>query len=155
MTTTDARLDRILEQHAELRETVSDMKAFLHHPRPEHGTEEASVWANRLAERLLHLHQRVNRHFQEEEASGFLTDLRERFPRTARTVDRLEAEHDMIRDRVRELLDATLTYSESRPTDNPRLRRGVLTILERLARHERKETDFVQTLFLEDIGVGD
>ena len=84
MTTTDAKLDRILEQHAELRESVNDMRAFLLHPRPEPGTEEASTWANRLAEKLLQLHQQVNQHFHEEEASGFLRELHERFPGSTR-----------------------------------------------------------------------
>ena len=152
MTKTHAPFDRILAQHEALNETVQELKTYLGAPRPDVEDDAAREWASGLARRLVGLHEELNRHFQEEEASGFLGEMVADYPPARRKAKRLLAEHGQMRNDLHSLIEAALAYSEHRPTGQQRLRRWTLTIVQRLVRHERKETDLIQRLYTADLG---
>ncbi len=154
-TRTKNRFEAILEQHEDLRDVVAAMKGFLDQPRPEPGQRGSHTWANRLAGDLLDLHDKVYRHFREEERSGFLEEMETKHPPALRDIQMLRNEHDRILCDLRELLVASVLYSEGKRPESPRLRRWTLSILDRIAQHEYDETELFQKLQYLNLGVGD
>ncbi len=147
-------VDRVMEDHRELRRRLDELCAFLEVPRPECGELGSHEWASCLARHLIELHARVSSHFQEEEASGALEEVARQVPRVAADLERLTSEHGTILDGLRSLLDDVLLYAEKRPVGHPELRRRVQATLDHLARHEAEETDILQRAWYEDLGYG-
>ncbi|MAG57046.1 MAG: hypothetical protein CMJ83_12195 [Planctomycetes bacterium] len=145
----------MLEEHRELQKLVTDLRTFLKRPRPKLGDGGAHTWATSLAADLVTLHDRVFRHFREEERSGVLDDLCALHPRAARAVMLLKDEHEEILTGFRTILRSVMTYSESKTPEIPHLRRRTWSILEQLLCHECKETDLFQRFIYEDLGTCD
>ena len=154
MTKIQTSFEKTLEEHRELRRMAEGLREYLEAPRPGVGTEEAHGWASGLSAKLVTFHDRVYRHFHEEE-SGLFDDMIAADPRSARAAKTLRAEHEEILASLRTLLDSTLVYGEQRAPDDPKLRRLTRELLERFDRHEIEENDLIQRLTLEDLGTGD
>jgi len=149
------RFDAILQQHTELRDLNAQLREFLEPPRPEVGRPGSHTWASTLAATLTQFHDKVFRHFRDEEKSGFLDDLQQHHPHALHAIETLRHEHDRILADLRAILAATLVYSEGKPLTSPRLRRWTLALLDRLANHEREETELFQEVHYHDLGTGD
>lgn len=147
--------EQIMAEHEELRAWLARLREFLAGPRPEIRTPGYHTWAATLSRMLADLHDRVFRHFRTEEREGFLTELAVRFPSQSSSIDALRNEHAEILSGIRELMMSTLSYSEGREPDDPRLRRRLGEILDRLASHERAETDLMTGVEYQDLGTGD
>ena len=148
-------LTKVLEEHMELRGLLDELLGFLVKPRPELHSPEADTWATSLTERLVTLHQKVGRHFREEESSGALDELEESFPHATRTIEALRTDHDRILADFRAVIHAAMLYTEGRSGENQNLRRWARSIVEHIQRHEGEETDLMQRLLNEDLGTGD
>lgn len=155
MIETRTSFDTVVEQHEELRELIADLREFLQGPRPESGKKGSHTWAFSLSEKLTRFHDKIFRHFREEEETGFLEELRRDNPSATHQLDALQADHATILADVRALLGATLAYGEGKPTSRPRLRRWTTSILDQLSEHERQETELLQRTYCEDLGLGD
>ena len=121
MTAVDTSFDKVLEQHAELRSTIEELRGFLGRPRPSVEAEDCGNWAQCLAERLTKLHGTVLQHFREEERSGFLEGLEERHPRAAHSIELLKHDHSRILADFRAVLAAVMVYAEGEEPENPHL----------------------------------
>jgi hypothetical protein len=150
-----ASFGEVLEQHRDIEGTIEKLKQFLEQPRPEVGVKGSHTWAHQLAADLLALHDKIFRHFREEEKSGFLEEITLRQPQAIRTVETLRRDHDRILSELRELMASAIVYSEGKTLESPRLRKWTLSLLDRLAQHEYEETELFQKLQYLDHGVGD
>ncbi len=92
------------------------------------------------------------RHFRKEDQEGLLEDLALRHPTESERIEGLQREHQEILDEIRELMKATLEYSEGKSPEDPRLRQRVHHTLDRLARHERAETELMTRVEYDDLG---
>jgi hypothetical protein len=153
MTTNE--IDLIPDQHRDLQEIARDLRGFLEKPRPELGTEGGCTWAEELADRLSLLDDKLLHHFRFEETSGFHDDLKDRHPRAIHAIEHLGREHKLILSDLCAIRGAALNYSAGKTATTPRLRRWALSLLDRLANHERQETDLLQAVHYYDLGIGD
>jgi len=151
----DELFRRVLDEHRELRALGGELSEFLERPRPEVGQNGAHTWAASLARMLVTFHDKVFRHFRDEEDSGCLDELVAAKPRAARAVDALREEHGRLLADLRSALDSAMMYSESKPPECLTLRRATRSILERFDRHEHEETELIQSLLCDDLGLGD
>ena len=151
----NARFGRIEEEHDRLRDSIASMRTFLDKPRPAVGDPASPGWACELSDALIMFHDEVSHHFREEEASGFLADLERVYPQALHRIDLLRREHDRILAEIREALGATHAYAAGRSPENPALRRWILSILDRLAKHEQDEGKLLQKLLYTDFGLSD
>jgi iron-sulfur cluster repair protein YtfE (RIC family) len=145
----------IEEEHDRLRETIASMRTMLETPRPAVGDPASHAWAAELSDVLITFHDEVSHHFREEEASGFLAELERVYPQAMHRIDLLRREHDRILAEVREVLGATHAYAAGRSPENPALRRWILSILDRLTKHEQDEGKLMQKLLYTDFGQAD
>lgn len=145
----------IEEQHDRLRETMASMRTFLEGPRPPISDPASQEWASRLSDALITFHDEVSHHFREEEASGFLAELERVYPQATHRIDLLRREHDRILAEIREILGATHAYAAGRSPENAALGRWVLSVLDRLAKHEQDEGRLMQKLLYTDFGQAD
>ena len=148
-------LEQVLQDHRELREIVIKLREFCGRPRPEVDAREAPAWASELAQRLVKFHDRVYRHFDEEEGSGFLDSISQTFPHASRSVDALKEQHQSLLADLRSLINAAIVYAENRTPDGPRLRQRTHRLLDEFEQHEHAETELAQKLITEDLGCGD
>ena len=155
MIETSLSFEKIVEQHRELRELIEELRDFLKVPRPGLGETGSHTWASALADRLGRFHDKVFRHFREEERAGFLDELQRENPGATHLLEALKKDHDRILADTRAILTATLTYGEGKKLENPQLRRWTSAVLDQLAQHESEETDLLQRTYCEDLGAGD
>mgnify|MGYP001354203284 CR=1 FL=1 len=148
-------VDKIVDEHRELRIMTAAWRAFLAPPRPQIGAPGAHTWAADLAEQLLKLHDKVFRHFRHEERSGVLEEIGRLNPQAAAAVEVLSRDHDRMLADLRALLGAAMIYSEAKTPEDSRLRRWTLSILSHLEQHEHEETALLQQTFCLDLGLGD
>jgi len=144
--------DQVIEEHRELRRMIEDLRRYLEKPHTQVADGTAHVWASVLAEQLVKLHDKLFLHFREEEQAGVLDDLAREFPRAGNAVERLRGEHVEVLGEVREILGAALTCSEERPLPGLSVSGRAMSLLERLERHERKETELIERLYCEELG---
>ncbi len=134
---------------------VAELRRFLDLPRPEIGEKGAHQWSARLCQQLVTLHDMLYRHFREEEEGGMMEDLARHHPRAAPWVEELTEEHvDMLR-QLRRITAAAMRYAEGRKPNNPALRQRLICLCDLLAQHERAETELIQRLEYEELGLGD
>ena len=155
MTEVRTDFDQIIDQHKELRTMMKDLKDYLRQPRPEIGQDGFHTWAFGLTERLTRFHDKLFRHFREEDRSGFLEEMELEHPRATHIISALRKDHDRILCDIRAILTATLAYGEGKQPENPALRKWTQSVLDQLARHETEETELLQKVHLEDLGCGD
>jgi len=153
-TRTRAIFEQILEDHEALRSMIADLRAFLEDKRPEIGQRGFHTWAADLSHRLVSLHDKIFRHFRAEDQEGLMDDLAMRHPSAAARIENLNKEHDDILLNLRNLMSATLRYSEGKSPRDPRLRKRMLSLLDQLNEHERTETDLILNVEYNDLGEG-
>lgn len=153
--TTRAWVDRVLQEHRDLRQLITELRSFLDVPRPSLGESGFHTWAAGLSERLVKLHNELFRHFRFEEQGGMLEDLEREHPRAKRAVHDVLAEHPRMLRAARRLVADTLRYAEGREPEDRKLRRRVTRLLNQLTEHERAENDLILSLELDDIGAAD
>jgi len=148
----DTAIDTIIGEHKELRNLIASLRTFLEASRPEIGMPGAHTWATEFAERLVKLHDKIFRHFRNEERCGVLEEIERANPAAAAALDGLARDHDRMLADLRALLGAAMVYSEAKPLEDVRLRRWALSILTHLEEHEHEETDLMQETFCRDLG---
>ena len=139
----DFSFETILEQHRTLLESVHKLQSYLEEPRPRPGSKAAMLWATSLSEKLLKLYDQLVEHFREEETSGALEELRRRHPQAVDDIALIRCEHEEILQDLRETLETCMIYAEGKALENPRLRRAILDVLQKLRNHERRESDLI------------
>ncbi len=148
-------VQRVLQEHRDLRQMLNELSGFLEVPRPSLGETGYHTWAAGLSELLVKLHNELFRHFRFEEEGGMMDDLGREHPRAERAIhDVLEEHPSMLRD-TRGLVADTLKYAEGREPEDQALRRRVHRLLNQLAEHERAENDLILSLELDDLGSAD
>lgn len=147
--------ERVLKEHRMLNQTVGDLRRFLAMPRPEMGEAGAHTWATDLSKRLADLHDLMFRHFRFEEKGGMMEDLVVSHPRATGQVDSLLDDHTRILEESRKIMAAVLAYSDGSATSERKLRRRLVTLLDRFSEHERAENDLIMDLAYHDLGLGD
>jgi hypothetical protein len=148
----DTWVDQVVLEHDELRALISDLRGFLEKPRPQIGSKGFHTWAAGLSSRLVTLHDKLYRHFRYEEHGGMMPDLASRFPRAVTKIESLLGQHALMLKEVREVMTATLRYSEGKTPQDQRLRRRLKRLLDFLAKHEEDEMELIQNLNYQDIG---
>ena len=145
----------MLEEHAELRETLATTRNFLENPRPDLGETGFHRWATAMSKQLVELYDGLFRHFREEESCGVFEDLSRRYPRAAQRVAQFQGQHENLLGDLRELMNEVMEYAAGQAPDDPRLRRKFEEVLNRVEAHEHGETDLMQRMLYNDIGDGD
>jgi uncharacterized protein (UPF0335 family) len=145
-------MDKVLEEHRQLRQMISDLAGFLQQPRPAIGQQGAHAWGAEMAHRLVTLHDALFRHFRYEEESGMAEDITIRHPRRSVEIERLIGEHPQMLSEIKELMTEALDYSEGHLLDDPALRTRLQTVLDHLNEHERAETDLVERAAFQETG---
>ena len=148
-------MERILEEHRQLRQMVSELRDFLDQPRPAVGQPGAHSWAAELSQWLVKLHDGLFRHFRYEEQSGMVEDITMLHPRRTAEIEGLITEHREMLSEIKQLMTEALDYSEGQLLDDPSLRTRLIALLDQFAEHERTETDLVQRAALQEVGTGD
>jgi len=152
---TDRWAEQVLEEHRELRARVARLREFLGRARPPAGEKGAHSWAREISSQLASLHDALFIHFRLEDESGMVEDISTEHPRAANKISEIVSEHpDLLRE-ARELVSATLLYSEGQAPQDAALRRRVGTLLDRLEKHEQEETSLIQRLEYRDTGALD
>lgn len=154
-TTTREWIQQVLEEHRQLNAKVAELRSFLESPRPELCQPGAHRWSTELCQLLVTLHDLLFRHFREEEEGGMMEELAGRHPRAAPWVDELMGEHREMLRVLRRITSATMSYGEGRMPDDPALRRRLVALCDLLSRHEGQETELIQRLEYEELGLGD
>lgn len=150
-----AWVQQMLEEHRELRDTLSEAREFLDIPRPEPGTEGFHRWATAMSKQLIDLYDGLFRHFRSEEDCGVFTDLMRRYPRSSERVEGLRGEHTVLLEDLRELMKEVMKYSAGIAVEEPKIRRKLENIMKRLDAHESAETELMQRMLYNDLGGGD
>lgn len=150
-----AWLSRVLDEHDELKQQLSELRGFLSSPRPDLGESGCHTWASCCAIRLVELHDKLFRHFRFEELEGMLHDLSESHPRAIPEIEGIAREHGQMLESLRAIASDVLLYSEGTPPEDSRIRRRIMAVLDDLASHEEREMDLIQRVFYRDLGVGD
>ncbi|MHC4816219.1 MAG: hemerythrin domain-containing protein [Planctomycetota bacterium] len=154
-TTTHKWIQTVLEEHRQLNAMVADLRSFLEAPRPEVGQKGAHVWSTELTQRLVRLHDSLYRHFREEEEGGMMEELTAAHPRATGSVEALMSEHSKILGELRRCTAGAMQYSEGTEPTDAALRSRLGQILDCLHHHEMAETDLIQRLEYEELGLGD
>jgi hypothetical protein len=150
-----AWVNQMLDEHHELRETLSEVRKFLVTPRPDPGTEGFHRWATAMSKQLIDLYDGLFRHFRSEEDCGVFTDLMRRYPRSSQRVESLRGEHADLLGDLRELMNEVMEYSAGIAIEEPTIRRKLENIMQRLEAHEGAETELMQRMLYNDLGGGD
>jgi hypothetical protein len=145
----------MLEEHEELRAILATTRDFLENPRPDPGETGFHRWATAMSKQLVELYDGLFRHFREEEQCGVFQDLARRYPRSSGRVERFQHQHECLLGDLRELMNEVMEYSAGIASDNPRLRRKLEDVIDRVDSHERGETELMQRMLYNDIGEGD
>lgn len=155
MATERRSFEKVVEEHRELRDMIEGFRGFLDEGQPDVGDRQLQGWAASLAQRLETLHDKLFFHFQEEQQVGVLDELARQFPRAISAIERLEDEHGQILGEVRATVTACNTLAEGKPASGPDLKDRAIAILDQLDHHESVETDLMERLHCQDLGVGD
>jgi len=148
-------LERVVEQHRQLRRFAASLREFVGGRGPDPGLRETPEWVSALGKKLMRLHEFLSRHFREEEESGMFEDLSMHHPHHCRQIHALRNEHTAILRDTRALLNAALDYSEEHPLPDRDLREWTNAVVAQFERHEQEENDFIQRIYDEELGCGD
>lgn len=153
--TTREWIDKVLLEHRQLDAMVADLRRFLAAERPAPGESGAHTWSAELTRRLVLLHDRLFRHFREEEEGGMVEEISRRHPRAARAVEELVDEHRQMLGRLRRITARAMQYGEGEAPSKPELRSQLTELLDLLNHHERTETGLIHQLEIQELGQGD
>lgn len=137
------------EEHRRLNEFVRELLSWCSEV-DELGCPMFGQFAGRLRE-LQHL---LDEHFAKEEAGGYMEAVLRAVPNLSEQAHRLERQHAELHSSLSELIDRLKTCDPCAHYWGDAVAE-VRAFLEVLRHHEQAETDLVQRVFLEDVGVGD
>ncbi|MGE5125239.1 MAG: hemerythrin domain-containing protein [Betaproteobacteria bacterium] len=120
-------------EHVNLRRLLAGVLAAFSRPDPHSGSGPDVV-----AARLDTLRGPLLAHFDEEERAGLFEQIEERAPEQATACDHLRREHRSLLSRL-DLLRSASPVERRGPTWS----REVRTLVDELARHERREADLL------------
>ena len=150
-----AQASHLLDEHRKLRAVLGTTREFLENPRPDPGETGYRRWAAAMSKRLVDLSDGLGQHFREEESCGVFQDLARRYPRSSDRVEHLQDQHESLLGDLRELMSEVTEYSTGIASDDPRLRRKLVDVLNRVDAHEHGETELIQRMLYNDIGEGE
>ena len=125
---------------------LADLRVLEQSARPSSGEGLAELRA-RLGATQTH----VTEHFRFEEQNGYMEAVLKREPRLERAIQQLAEEHHSLAQSLAVLIEQARAATS---LDDP-LREGVREWVERVRRHETRETDLVQDAYNLDIGAED
>ena len=105
----DKFVDETLDEHSGCMKLVSEVEECLDR-RP----NDPPSWVSELREKLMRLDGALARHFEGEEAGPIFRSLPTRHPRLAQPLAALEAEHAVMLEELRAVLDRAKTLEQSR-----------------------------------------
>lgn len=145
-TAAKSHLEEVRRRRAELRESMSELELALAAPVNAHRTR----WIHRVQVALMELSADFHLHVQVTEGPGGLhRDLLAASPRLSGAVAHLVQDHQVINDRLEDLL----AYLRSVEVVDPENVRTLATaLLGRLARHRQHGADLVFDAFQLDLG---
>jgi hypothetical protein len=136
-------------QRRRLGRTLADLETAIAAPIPDRPEE----WWNGVRAVVLELQRAFADHVAALEGDGGLHDeILWHAPRLSHTVDRLQRDHDVIRDRIVEYLEEV---DSRRPLDAVGARRaryGAMGLIELVAKHRQRGADAVFEAFMIDLG---
>jgi hypothetical protein len=136
-------LDTLRRRRAELVESMAALREALAAP----PSGRVAIWRDRVSVALAELSRDVDAHLALTEGPGGLHhDVLEVAPRLSHAVHRLTCDHAVLVDR----LDGMRTWVPAGPSDA--IRALGRDLLDRLARHRRREADLVFEAYETDIG---
>jgi hemerythrin-like domain-containing protein len=94
----------------------------------------------------------LQRHLEIEEADGYLVEVKERRPRKCSDVDKLLAEHDVIREQATALVGALQKAAEGDQALSESVAEDFAKFMEVFAHHEAAERELVLDAFWRDGG---
>jgi hypothetical protein len=140
---------RIRAEHEHLMKEVREIRAIIAAETP---AEQFPQMRVELVQRLRDLANDLPRHFDLEEAGGFMSEVLRKAPQKAHIVQRLLREHAEI---ARQLNAVVLDVEAVRDRDDwtdgdiPRRTTAVISLLEE---HEAAEASLIQETYLQDEG---
>lgn len=105
-----------------------------------------------MTRRLQNLVDHLTRHFQQEQAGGYLEEATMRLPRIGLRAEALQRQHDELSDAANRLLKQ-LRHVDATTCDWARQAWEFDQFVQRLAAHEAAENALLQEAFNEDPGV--
>ena len=146
-------LDTALRRRAELRETTRELTRALEAASP--GRE--GEWMTRVAARLADLREDIVEHIVNTEApDGLYDEIRAAQPRLQRQVNRLIADHEVLRDRVEACHALAIRdCGEPDPVIVKAVRDEATALMSVLQRHRQRGSDLIFEAYETDIGGAD
>lgn len=147
-----AWVEAVMEQHRQLRSEVEQVESFLAAPRPVAGEKGSHVWAVKLSQRLLALHDELFQHFRFEEEVDVKEEILAMHPEVTRSLEEVFLEHPAMLRELRHIVSDALSYSEGINPEDPQLRRRIARLLEKFHQHEQEENRLFQRMEYRDVG---
>lgn len=147
-----AWVEAVMEQHRQLRSEVEQVESFLAAPRPVAGEKGSHVWAVKLSQRLLALHDELFQHFRFEEEVDVKEEILAMHPEVTRSLEEVFLEHPTMLRELRHIVSDALSYSEGINPEDPQLRRRIARLLEKFHQHEQEENRLFQRMEYRDVG---
>jgi iron-sulfur cluster repair protein YtfE (RIC family) len=148
-------VEKVLEQHRQLRSQVETIEEFLAVPRPLAGEKGSHTWAVELSRRLLALHDDLFQHFRFEEEVEARQNSFEEHPEAAGKLEEIICEHPAMLRELRDIVSDVLSYSEGINPEDPQLRRRIARLITRFHQHEEMENHLIQRMEYRDVGAVD
>ncbi len=148
-------LDRVLREHAALRDSVRDLNRTLEDASRAGDADQIRAWAGGLATSLRGLRGELEDHFQREQGGGLFSELRNEYPRATGRIDALRTEHDQMLGDLQTVLTSADERAAGSGAGEGGLYEQVAGLLGRLAYHEATETELISQLLNEDLGGSD
>ena len=139
MPTLFGRATAIFGEHAQLHGSVDELRARCVALRGGRSTTELD-----MRSALEHFLRRLRRHFAREESDGYFGTVMASLPDRGVDIAWLQAEHGEMIESLLELLRVCEVG------DGPRLARGLEGLIDAFERHERRETELIQSFLLSD-----
>ncbi len=143
---------RTLEEHRRLFGFVAELER---HVEREARGADARSWAAELSSYLSELHGSLSTHFAFEESSQFWDELALLFPYAARRISRLVSEHDQLLSTLSSLVLLAREAGARAESGLAPLKGRVQEFVKQLRRHEAEEDELIQSLYSDDLGIGD
>ena len=136
-------------RRADLRESLVDVEQAI--SRPAVGRE--TDWAKEVVLRLEGLAHAIDEHIEiTERPEGLYDEISSKAPRLSSKIDRLRAEHPVLRDRTRELIARLQTSGIGQTWPLEEARDDLQRLLGQLVRHRQLGSDLVWEAYNLDIG---
>jgi hypothetical protein len=137
----------IMQQHETLKEDMCRLRTAVTSGRQGLSGEQ---WRADTEAHLVKLRKCLSKHFELEEAGGYLEPVKEKRPTLSRSVSRLQLQHEEI---LAEIDSVSGACRDEAAVDA--IVTAALRVLDLLRQHEAEESDLIQGAVGDDLGVGD